>query len=286
MMDFLTAVISEETITEWELWLGNWIFYATAFLLLFELIRYRFRNSLSWNLVGDAATNFITLIAFIAIAYLLLGVFYIGTYYLVHEYITPLSIPTTVWSVGLCIVLADLAYYWEHRFTHRVGIAWATHTVHHSSPYFNMSVAYRFGPLDGFFPLFFHLPLVLVGFHPLVVLFAEAVVQLYQTPLHTEAVGKLPKPVEAVMNTPSHHRVHHGTNPQYIDKNYGGIFIVWDRLFGTFEEEQEKVIYGISEPLNSINPFVVFLHGFSRITRKVIDTPGLGAKFKVLIAPP
>lgn len=286
MLEFFTATISEDSVSAWELWLGDWIFYATALLLLLELIRYGIRKGLSWNLVGDAATNFSTLFAFIAITYLLLGLFYLGTYYHVHRYYTLFSIPTTAWSIGLCIVLADLAYYWEHRFTHRVGIAWATHSVHHSSPYFNISVAYRFGPLDGFFPLFFHLPLVLVGFHPIVVLFSEAVVQLYQTPLHTEAIRKLPRPVEAVMNTPSHHRVHHGTNPQYLDKNFGGIFIVWDRLFGTFAEEQEKVVYGISKPLNSINPFVVFFHGFSRITRKVIDTPGFGAKFKVLIAPP
>lgn len=186
MIEFLTATISVESITGWELWLGNWIFYAIAFLLLFELIRYGIRKGLSWNLVGDAATNFVTLLGFIAIAYLLLGVFYVGSYYYVHYYFTLISIPTTAWTIVLCIVLADLAYYWEHRFTHRVGIAWATHTVHHSSPYFNISVAYRFGPLDGFFPLFFHLPLVLAGFHPLLVLFAEAVVQLYQTPLHTE----------------------------------------------------------------------------------------------------
>lgn len=172
------------------------------------------------------------------------------------------------------------AYYWEHRFTHRDGIAWATHTVHHSSPYFSISVAHRFGPPDGYFPLFFHLPLVFAGFHPLLVLFAEAVFQLYQTLMHTEAIGKLPKPVEAVMNTPSHHRVHHGTNPQYIDKNYGSIFIVWDRLFGTFEEEREKVVYGISKQLNSIDPFLVFLHGISRLTREVVETPGFGANVK------
>lgn len=182
-------------------------------------------------------------------------------------------------------MLADLTYYWEHRFTHRVGIAWATHAVHHSSPYFNISVAYHFGPQDGFFPLFFHMPLVFAGFHPLLVLIAEAVVQLYQTPLHTEAKGKLPKPVESVMNTPSHHTVHHGTDPQYIDKNYGGIFIVSDRLFGTFEEEREKVVYGISKPLRSINPFVVFFHGINRLTRRVVENPGVGAKVKVLIEP-
>ena len=167
-----------------------------------------------------------------------------------------MRIPTTPWSIALCVALADLAYYWEHRFTHRVGVGWATHSVHHSSPYFNISVAYRFGPLDGFFSLFFHVPLVIAGFNPILVL-----------------------------NTPSHHRVHHGSNRQYIDKNYGGIFIVWDRLFGTFEEEREKVVYGIISPLDSVNPFVVFFHGLTRLYRKVMAARGPGAKLACLLRP-
>ena len=285
-MEFLNDAIPAYRIYEWEVLLGDWVFLAMSAFLLFELARLAVKKALSWNVIGDTVTNFVTLFAFIGIAFVLLGAFYVGTYYAVHEHFRLMDIPITPWSVALCVVLADLAYYWEHRFTHRVGVAWATHTVHHSSPYFNISVAYRFGPLDGFFPLFFHLPLVLAGFDPILVLFAEAVVQIYQTALHTETIGKLPRPVEAVMNTPSHHRVHHGSNPRYIDKNYGGIFIVWDRLFGTFEEETEPVVYGITRPLGTVNPFVVFFHGYTRLARQVYTARGIGAKLGHLLRPP
>ena len=168
----------------------------------------------------------------------------------------------------------------------RVGIAWASHTVHHSSPNFNISVAYRFGPMDDLWPVFFHIPLVLVGFNPFVVFFAEVFVQLYQTALHTEVIGKLPRPIEGIMNTPSHHRVHHGANDEYIDKNYGGIFIIWDRMFGTFAEEKDEVVYGITKPIDSVNPFVVFFHGLTRLWQEVRDTEGLRNKFALLIKPP
>ena len=285
-MDFLDRPIPVNRVYDWEILLDEWIFLAASAFLLFELVRYAFRKTLTWTLIGDTLANFATLIAFLLIAYGLLATFYIAAYYHVHYYWRVFDIPTTAWSIALCVVLADLAYYWEHRFTHRVGIGWATHTVHHSSPYFNISVAYRFGPLDGVFPLPFHIPLVIAGFDPLVVFFAEAFVQLYQTLLHTEAIGKLPRPVEAVMNTPSHHRVHHGSNPQYVDKNYGGVFIVWDRLFGTFEEEREKVVYGVLPPLETVNPAVIFLHGFARLYRQMRAAGSLRAKMGCLVRPP
>ena len=211
---------------------------------------------------------------------------YLGGYYYIHHYFAFTHLPLNSWSVLACIILADLTYYWEHRFMHRFGLGWATHTVHHSSPYFNISVAYRFGPLDSIIPFFFHIPLLLMGFHPAVVLVSEAFVQLYQTMLHTEAVGKLPRPVEAVMNTPSHHRVHHGANPRYIDKNYGGIFIIWDRMFGSFAEERERVVYGITTPINSVNPLVVFFHGFTRLFSQVYRAKGWRNKIAYLVKPP
>lgn len=277
---------SETLVYDWEVLLNDYIFLIASALLLFELVRYAFKKVLSWHLIGDALTNFVTLIAFLVISYGLLAAVYITAYYYVHEHLSLIKIPITWWSVAICVVLADLAYYWEHRFSHRVGIAWATHSVHHSSPYFNISVAYRFGPLDGVYPIFFHIPLVSLGFNPIVVIFSEAVVQLYQTLLHTEAIKRLPRPVEAVMNTPSHHRVHHGSNDQYLDKNYGGIFIVWDRMFGTFEEEREPVVYGIGPPLESINPFIVFLHGFGRLFKKMKNSKGFGSKVSLLVKPP
>ena len=282
----MNHIISPEQVYGWETALDRWVFYATTAFFLVELVRLAVRRMLGWNVVTDALTNFITFAAYTTISFVALTALYLVVYYTVYEYFSLTQIPVTPWSIALCVVLADLAYYFEHRFLHRVGIGWATHTVHHSSPHFNISVAYRFGPLDGFFPIFFHIPLVFVGFDPIVVFFSEAVVQLYQTILHTEAIRMLPKPVEAVMNTPSHHRVHHGSNPQYIDKNYGGIFIIWDRMFGTFAKEREPVVYGITKQLGTVNPFVVFFHGLSGLYREMASAKGLGAKLAPLVAPP
>lgn len=264
----------------------QWVFIASMIVLGIEGIRLLLKKAMSWNLLGDTVTNFITQYAFIAINYTLLATVYITGYYVVYEYFSLTKIPTNLWTVAACIVLADIVYYWEHRTEHRFGIGWATHTVHHSSPNFNMSVAYRFGPLDGFVGFFYHLPLVLMGFNPMLVFLSEAIVLMYQTFLHTELVGKLPRPIEALFNTPSHHRVHHGANKQYHDKNYGGIFIVWDRLFGTFAKEEEKVVYGITEPLNSVNPINVFFHGFYRLYKKVSRARGWRNKIGHLIMPP
>lgn len=285
MLDFLNQTISSAWLLEWGEAIGDWVFLAAFGLLGVELVRYALKRRLTWNLIGDAAANYITLALFFVTLFLI-GALYVGGLYLVYDNLALFEIPTTPWSVALAIVLADLAYYWEHRFSHRVGIAWMTHTVHHSSPHYNLSVANRFGPLDGVFPFIFHAPLVLIGFNPLLVLFAEGINLTYQTWLHTEAIKKLPKPIEAVFNTPSHHRVHHGRNPQYMDKNYGGILIVWDKLFGTFAEEQEKVDYGVTEPLNSINPLVVWFHGFGRLAKKMRGAPDWQSKLACLWRPP
>lgn len=241
----------------YEEWLNNWVFVASFVVLGLEAIRYLLKKKMTWKLLGDSIANFVTFYAFIGTLIVITAV-YVGGYYYVHEYFSVTKLPINVWTILACVVLADIAYYWEHRATHRIGIGWATHTVHHSSPYFNLSVAYRFGPLDAIVPFIFNLPILLIGFDPAVLLLSESIVLLYQTFLHTEAVGKLPRPIEAVMNTPSHHRVHHGANPQYIDKNYAGMFIVWDKIFGSFAEEQEKVVYGITEPIHSLNPLVIF----------------------------
>jgi len=128
--------------------------------------------------------------------------------------------------------------------------------------------------------------MVVIGFNPLVVLFAEMLVQLYQTALHTEAVRKLPRPIEVVFNTPSHHRVHHGSNKAYIDKNYGGVFIVWDRLFGTFAEENEKVVYGVVPAINTINPLRIFFSGFMALVRKTVRAPTVTVALAYWIVPP
>ncbi|MEM9304371.1 MAG: sterol desaturase family protein [Pseudomonadota bacterium] len=284
-MERLLSNIPLEHLERWENSIGTIFFVVALGLLVLEGVRYAFRRELTWRLVGDSLTNYLTFGFFIVLNYGLLGLLYLGTYFAAAPFAL-FDIPTTWVSLLACLVLADFAYYWEHRFTHRVNAAWATHSVHHSSPYFNLSVANRFGPMDGIWPIFFHLPLVLLGFDPLLVLFCEIVVLQYQTFLHTEAIGKLPRLIEAVFNTPSHHRVHHGANPEYIDRNYAGILIVWDRLFGTFAEERATVRYGLTAPIDTVNPFRVFFGGLARLGSAVLGAKSLRGVTHALVAPP
>lgn len=284
-MDWLFRSMAEGALYEWEQSLGSWFFLFSIAFLSIELVRYFVQKRLNWTLVGDTATNFLTQVFFLGVSVIFFYLFNIATLSFFHQFAL-FDVAINWATVFVCVVLADLMHYWEHRFSHRVAIAWATHTVHHSSPHFNISVAYRFGPMDALWSVFFHIPLVLVGFNPLQVVLAEVIVLLYQTALHTEVIGKLPRPIEAIMNTPSHHRVHHGQNDRYIDKNYAGMFIVWDRLFGTFAEETEDVTFGITEPINSINPFVVFCHGLVRLWRAFRQTGELGNKLLLLVKPP
>ena len=284
-MEWLTRPLEGMEIYGWETWIGEWIFYLSLAFLGLELIRYAVTKRLNWKIAGDTVTNFITYYGYIGLSYVLLYALYLGAYTYFSQFAL-FDIGLNWATVFLCVIAADLAYYWEHRFTHRVGIAWASHTVHHSSPHMNISVAYRFGPLDGLWPIPFHVPLVILGFNPFVVFFAEIFVQLYQTLLHTEVIKKFPRPIEWLMNTPSHHRVHHGANDEYIDKNYSGIFIIWDRMFGTFAEEKAPVTFGITKPINSVNPFIVFFHGLYRLGQEFLAAKGVVAKWKVLVSPP
>ena len=262
------------------------LFYLIIPIFLIELVRYAFKKRLSDGLAADTVANVITFGAFLAIEYFLGLLLVTKLYFWVHLNFSLPHLPINLVTIVFAILLADFAYYWDHRMMHRIGMGWATHTVHHSSPFFNMSVAYRFGPLDAVFPLIFSIPIVMLGFDPLLVLFAEVFVQVFQTALHTELIKKFPKPIEYIFNTPSHHRVHHGSNRIYWDKNYAGILIIWDRMLGTFEPEVEEVVYGISEPINSYNPLVVFFHGLQRLGKKLNRLPGVSNKLKALIMPP
>ncbi|MCI4646033.1 MAG: sterol desaturase family protein [Hyphomonadaceae bacterium] len=176
------------------------------------------------------------------------------------------EMPVTWWSFILVFVLYDLVYYWKHRLAHRMRWFWAEHITHHSSEHYNLTTALRqpwFGPFTMLIALGW--PMVILGFHPLYIFFAGGLNLVYQFWIHTEMVARMPRWFEAVMNTPSHHRVHHATNPRYLDRNYAGVFIIWDKLFGTFEAERddEPCVYGIVKPLESYNPVVVAYHGMA-----------------------
>jgi alkylglycerol monooxygenase len=158
-----------------------------------------------------------------------------------------------------CLLALDFMYYWFHRKSHEVNAFWAAHVVHHSSEEYNLAVALRQGTFQQAFSWVFYLPLAVAGFPPVMFLTVSSIDTLYQFWVHTRAIGKL-GPLEAVLITPSNHRVHHGRNPKYIDRNHGGMLIVWDRIFGTYAEEEEEPVYGITTPLRSWNPVWANLH--------------------------
>ena len=163
------------------------------------------------------------------------------------------------WAWGVCFVGHDFLYYWFHRFSHEVNAGWAAHVVHHQSEEYNLTVALRQGAFQPAVSWVFYLPLALVGFPPAMFLAVSSFDTLYQFWIHTRLVGRL-GPLEWVLNTPSHHRVHHARNPRYIDRNHGGTLIVWDRLFGSFAREEDEPVYGITRPLASFNPLWANLH--------------------------
>ena len=180
------------------------------------------------------------------------------------------------WVWPIAFVLDDLSYYWFHRTAHRVRWFWASHVNHHSSQHYNLSTALR-QTWTGFFAasFLFRLPLVLIGFHPGMIAICAGFNLIYQFWIHTEAVNRMPRWFEAVMNTPSHHRVHHATNPRYLDRNYAGVFIIWDRMFSTFEPEvaDEKIRYGIVKQLGSFNLLWAVFHEWIGIAQDVWRSP-------------
>ena len=180
------------------------------------------------------------------------------------------------WAWILAFVLDDFFYYVFHRAAHRVRWFWASHVIHHSSQHYNLSTALR-QTWTGVFSLsfLFRVPLVFIGFPPAMLLFVGGLNLIYQFWIHTEAIGRMPKWFEAVMNTPSHHRVHHGVNPRYLDANYAGVFIIWDKMFGSFvpERDDEPVRYGIVKQLGSFNIVWAAVHEWVGIAKDMWSAP-------------
>jgi sterol desaturase/sphingolipid hydroxylase (fatty acid hydroxylase superfamily) len=180
------------------------------------------------------------------------------------------------WVWPIAFVLDDFGYYWGHRLGHRVRWFWASHVNHHSSQHYNLSTALR-QTWTGFIALsfLFRIPLALIGFHPAMLAACAGINLIYQFWIHTETIRRMPRWFEAVMNTPSHHRVHHATNPVYLDRNYAGVFIVWDKLFGTFQPELEEapVRYGIVRQLGSFNLMWAAFHEWAGLARDVWHAP-------------
>ncbi|MEE4317714.1 MAG: sterol desaturase family protein [Erythrobacter sp.] len=190
------------------------------------------------------------------------------------------------WVAGFFVL--EFFYYWQHRFSHTIRWLWTSHAVHHSPNEFTLPAAFRLGwtgTISGGWLVL--LPMALMGFHPVVIATLMAVNLRYQYFLHTEAVGKLGV-LEWVFNTPSHHRVHHGSNPAYLDTNFGGVLIVFDRLFGTFVEERddEPVRYGLTTPVTSNNPFVIAFHEWANLWRDLGQVRSARGAWRALFGRP
>jgi sterol desaturase/sphingolipid hydroxylase (fatty acid hydroxylase superfamily) len=211
----------------------------------------------------------------------------LAVFYLVYHAFHLFEIPFVWWSWILILFAEDLVYYWFHRISHENRFFWASHIVHHSSQKYNLSTALRQTWTGSFTSFIFWIPLVLVGFHPVMILVQMSISLLYQYWIHTELIDKLPKWFEFIFNTPSHHRVHHATNPQYLDRNHAGIFIIWDRMFGSFEPEVEKPVYGLTTNIHTFNPIkVAFLEWFGLFKDAFTSKTSIFNKFKYFLKPP
>ena len=194
----------------------------------------------------------------------------------------------TTWWYWIAIFFADdFSYYWFHRISHKVRYFWASHVVHHSSEFYNLGTALRqtwTGNISGSFIFYLWMPLI--GFHPIDVFLMQTISLIYQFWIHTEAIQFMPKPFEFIFNTPSHHRVHHGSDLKYLDKNHAGILIIWDRLFGTFQKEEERPHYGLTKNLSTFNLFSIAFHEWKSIINDISKAPDVKSGLGYVFGPP
>ena len=210
----------------------------------------------------------------------------LGVFLFLYQY-RFFTIPFAWWSWLILLFAEDLCYYWFHRISHESRLFWASHVVHHSSQKYNLSTALRQTWSGSFYSFVFWIPLLLIGFHPIMVMTQMAISLIYQYWIHTELIKKMPNWFEAIFNTPSHHRVHHATNPQYLDRNHAGIFIIWDKLFGTFEPEVEKPVYGLVKNIETYNPIkIAFLEWVNMFRDFSFSKTSFLNKVKYIIKPP
>jgi sterol desaturase/sphingolipid hydroxylase (fatty acid hydroxylase superfamily) len=196
------------------------------------------------------------------------------------HWLTPLSIPMNLLTWILAFFAADFTYYWMHRIEHEQRILWALHSVHHSSKDYNLSVSFRLSIIEGLIEWIFLIPMILIGFSPFQAIVGLILVAQFQTWIHTERIGKLGW-LDKVFNTPSVHRVHHGSNKKYLDKNYGGFLIIWDRIFGTYQKEEEQVIYGLTKDINTNNALLINFIEFKSIIKDLKKCKSWKDRFKI-----
>tara|TARA_B100000029_G_scaffold24474_1_gene24199 strand:- start:743 stop:1966 length:1224 start_codon:yes stop_codon:yes gene_type:complete len=267
----------------------HYIKYAIPFFIIGMIVECLFARKLGKKdhyRINDTINN-LTMGIFSQIIEIIFGLGFFFSYVWFYENCRVLNLPKSSWYVWvLCFLGYDFLYYVFHRASHKVSIIWGSHEPHHSSEEFNYSVALRQGAFQKFFSFSFYFPLAILGFHPITWIICNQINTIYQFLPHTRLIGKMWWPIEFLFSTPSHHRVHHAKNPQYLDKNFGGVFIIWDRAFGTFEEEKERPAYGILRPLESWNPFWGQVKNWVLLFGKFKSTSGFVNKLKVIFLSP
>jgi sterol desaturase/sphingolipid hydroxylase (fatty acid hydroxylase superfamily) len=246
------------------------IFLITFALIALEIV-WNWRRQHNYYNLKESAANISILIGFqlsklVSAGYQLLILGFVGSY-------MPYHLPQTAPVFILTFFVIDFLYYWYHRISHHVKFFWAFHLVHHSSPWMNLTTSYRLNWFSALVSPLFFIPAVLAGLPPTFIGGSFALNLLYQFFMHTEAVRRVPL-LEGIINTPSAHRVHHGRNDVYIDRNFGGVVMIWDRLFGTYQAETEPVQYGITTGFVSHNPLKLVFHGFSDFVRGKMNYKG------------
>lgn len=261
------------------------IWVIAPFMFFFVALEYYLSHKKKlklYSIKDSLASTCIGLVNVLLNGLMKVGVFYV---FLFFYNFSPLKIPIAWWSFILCFLALDFCRYWAHRIAHEQRFWWSTHVVHHSSEYYNFSVSFRLSWTQNLKIIFF-LPVILMGFHPLVFLIVHQLAVLYQFWLHTELIGKLPKPIAYIFTTPSHHRVHHSTNPKYIDKNYGSTLIIWDRIFNTFQVEEEQPVYGITKPVKSFNPLYLVFHEWIAVCKDLHKANSFKDTWQILFGSP
>ena len=232
----------------------------------------------------DAWTNIF--VGFMSVAFgAAIGLLVGGIYLAVYE-LAPYKFPADAWwSWVILFFIDDFAYYWFHRVSHESRLFWNFHVVHHSSQHYNLSVAVRQSWFSGILHWVFYAPIMFLGFAPWMFLTMHGLNLIYQFWIHTKFVERMGW-LENILNTPSHHRVHHGVNEPYLDKNYGGVLIIWDRLFGSFVPETETPRYGIIKPLQSHNPLWINTHAWHEMFQAIRERNTLKGKLRCIFGPP
>ncbi len=274
-IDQISTLFDQSQVMAYAVLCGALLIGATLIEIVFDFFSGRQRNwgdtgaNLAIGLFKEAGSGVVAgIVAVVALYYVSLLQFW--------------TIEMNPWSWIAGLVLADLTYYWMHRFGHENRLLWAHHSVHHSSQDYNLSVTFRLSVVEDFIEWIFLIPMVLIGFNVFQAFACLIIVVVYQNWIHTEKIGRLGW-FDRWFNTPSVHRVHHGANEKYLDKNYGGILMIWDRMFGTFQPEEEKVVYGLVKNIGTNNPVTINFIEYYRIWQDMKRCRSFTDRLRILL---